>query len=196
MLSELEMQLARLGDAPAMAAISRELIEAGLPWNWTPRRIAALMRQRDCLAVTAKVRAPPRPGPQPEAQASMDLAASSSFGQSVRVRPGTAGELAGFVLATFGEEHVHLALLGVAEEWRRRGIARRLVRWVEESAQVAGLFEVRLEVRAINRGARRFYAALGYVECGRVRAYYSGIEDAIRLRCDLRAARFGAGSAS
>jgi ribosomal protein S18 acetylase RimI-like enzyme len=46
---------------------------------------------------------------------------------------------------------------------------------------------VRLEVRAIKRDARHFYASLGYRETDRVDGYYSGIEDAIKLSRDLRA---------
>lgn len=97
------------------------------------------------------------------------------------------GVLAGFVLAQFGAETVHLALLGVAEAYRRQGIGRRLVKWVEETAVVAGLFVVRLEVRATNQSARRFYATLGYSESGSAPGYYSGVEDAVKLSRDLRA---------
>ncbi|MGH8189282.1 MAG: GNAT family N-acetyltransferase, partial [Steroidobacteraceae bacterium] len=57
---------------------------------------------------------------------------------------------------------------------------------VEESAVVAGLFTMGLEVRASNRGARRFYAALGYGETARLPDYYNGTEDAIRLVRDLK----------
>ena len=45
---------ARMGDAPQIAAMSRTLIEDGLPWSWTPRRVAAHMRQRENLVVTAR----------------------------------------------------------------------------------------------------------------------------------------------
>ena len=45
---------ARMVDAQWIANTSRSLIESGLPWSWTPRRIAALMRQRESLVVTAK----------------------------------------------------------------------------------------------------------------------------------------------
>lgn len=45
---------ARIGDAGAMANLSRTTIEAGLPWSWTPPRIAAHMRNRDNLVVIAK----------------------------------------------------------------------------------------------------------------------------------------------
>jgi ribosomal-protein-alanine N-acetyltransferase len=45
---------ARIGDAGAMANLSRTAIEAGLPWSWTTPRVAAHMRNRDNLVVTAK----------------------------------------------------------------------------------------------------------------------------------------------
>ena len=50
--------------------------------------------------------------------------------------------LAGFILAQYGDESVHIALLGVANEYRRQGIGRQLVQWVEDTAKVAGLFLV------------------------------------------------------
>lgn len=154
--------LARLGDAPRIADMSRTLIETGLPWSWTARRVAAHMRAREHLAV---------------------IAAAQS-------------ELAGFVLAQFGSSNVHLTLLGVAPHYQRLGVGRRLVAWVEESAVVAGLFTMELEVRSSNRGARRFYAALGYGETLRVPDYYSGMEDAIRLVRDLSVTSSRSGRAS
>lgn len=45
---------AKLGEAARIAAMSRALIEPGLPWSWTPRRVAAHMRQRDNMVVTAR----------------------------------------------------------------------------------------------------------------------------------------------
>jgi ribosomal protein S18 acetylase RimI-like enzyme len=144
---------ARMGDAPAIAHLSRDLIETDLPWSWTPRRVAGLMRQRESSATLAK----------------------------------DGNRLAGFILAQYGDESVHIALLGVANEYRRQGIGRRLVQWVEDTARVAGLFLVRLEVRAVKRDARFFYASLGYREMDRMEGYYSGIEDAIKLSRDLRA---------
>jgi ribosomal protein S18 acetylase RimI-like enzyme len=44
---------ARRGDAPVMAALSRELIEAGLDWRYTARRIAALMADAETMALVA-----------------------------------------------------------------------------------------------------------------------------------------------
>lgn len=45
---------ARMGDAPLIADMSRRLIEAGLPWSWTPKRVAGHMRQRENMVVIAK----------------------------------------------------------------------------------------------------------------------------------------------
>jgi ribosomal-protein-alanine N-acetyltransferase len=145
---------ARISDAQWIAETSRSLIEAGLPWSWTLRRVSELMRQRESLVVMAR------------------------SGQ----------ELIGFALAQFGSESVRLALLGVATSHQRRGVGQQLIRWVEDSAVIAGLFTMRLEVRANNHSARRFYAALGYREAGTVPKYYSGIEDAVRYTRDLRVA--------
>jgi ribosomal protein S18 acetylase RimI-like enzyme len=150
-MSQIALRLARLGDAPRIANLSRTLIEDGLPWSWTPRRVATHMRSREHLTVIAV----------------------------------EGGELAGFVLAQFGSRAVHLALLGVAPGHQRSGLGKQLVAWVEESASVAGLFLMQLEVRAGNRQARRFYASLGYRETTRTVGYYSGVEDAIRLERDL-----------
>ena len=153
LLMPLQLGPAKIGDAPAIANMSRTLIEPGLPWRWTPRRVAAHMKERENLVVTAK----------------------------------DGGVLVGFAMAQFDSESVHLTLSGVAADRKRSGVGRQLIAWVEESAVIAGLFRINLEVRENNQSARRFYAALGYKEVGRVNGYYSGIEDAIRLTRDLRA---------
>lgn len=44
---------ARHADAPAMAAMSRDLIEGGLSWRYTPRRIGALMADEETMALVA-----------------------------------------------------------------------------------------------------------------------------------------------
>lgn len=98
-------------------------------------------------------------------------------------------ELTGFAIMGFGEEAVHLNLLAVERNFRRRGLGRRMVRWLEESAMVAGTFEVNLEVRVTNIAARQFYRALGYSEADLLPGYYERIEDAIRMTRDLRVVR-------
>jgi len=54
----LALKLAAPADAAPIAAMSRELIEAGLPWSWTPERVARSLRQPDTLVLTARDGAP------------------------------------------------------------------------------------------------------------------------------------------
>jgi len=97
--------------------------------------------------------------------------------------------IAGFAIMRYGDEVAHLNLLAVDPAHRRRGIARRLLTWLEESALTAGTFIIGLELRAQNREAQDFYRALGYCEVGRVPGYYQGVEAAIRMERDVRVSR-------
>ena len=56
--------------------------------------------------------------------------------------------VAGFAIMRYGEDVAHLNLLAVDPAHRRRGIARALVRWLEETALTAGTFVIGLELRA------------------------------------------------
>jgi len=105
------------------------------------------------------------------------------------------GELiAGFAIMRYADETAHLNLLAVTPSHRRRGVARSLLTWLEDSALTAGTFQVGLELRAGNAAARAFYAALGYHETGEIPGYYQGIEAAIRLRRDVRVTRAAPGT--
>jgi ribosomal-protein-alanine N-acetyltransferase len=97
--------------------------------------------------------------------------------------------LAGFAGMQYLDRHAHLTLLAVRPGYRQQGVGRELVDWLEACARTAGLFEVRLELRAANDAARRFYERLGYVENGMRTDYYSGREDARRMVHDLSVAR-------
>jgi len=131
--------------------MSRELIEQGLHWSWTPRRVAASLRSRNTIVVVAR-----------------------------------AGELiAGFAIMRYGDEDAHLDLLGVDPAYRRAGVGRRLVDWVENAGLVAGISAVFLEVRELNGAAQAFYARLGYRQLGRVARYYQGRESAVRMGREL-----------
>jgi ribosomal-protein-alanine N-acetyltransferase len=92
----------------------------------------------------------------------------------------------GFAVMQFADDSAHLNLLAVAAAQRRRGIARALVNWLEESARTAGTFVIALELRATSAAAYAFYSALGYRETGRAPGYYQGVEEAIRMARDLR----------
>ena len=97
------------------------------------------------------------------------------------------GTAAGFAIMRYGDDIAHLNLLAVDPGHRRRGVARKIITWLEETAMTAGTFIIGLELRANNETALAFYAALGYHELGRVAGYYQGVETAIRMARDLRA---------
>jgi ribosomal-protein-alanine N-acetyltransferase len=48
--------LAHLDDAPAIAAMSRQLIEHGLAWSWNEDRVERCLRNRDCVVLAARDR--------------------------------------------------------------------------------------------------------------------------------------------
>jgi len=89
----------------------------------------------------------------------------------------------------FGDERAHLVLLAVRPALRQRGVGRRIVEWLIESAMTAGLSSVHVEMRAQNTAAHAFYRALGFSETLRLAGYYRGRETAIRM---LRVLRTGA----
>jgi ribosomal-protein-alanine N-acetyltransferase len=95
---------------------------------------------------------------------------------------------AGFAIMEFHDAHAHLNLLAVRPGYRSRGIGTALMRWLESSARTAGIFDVHLELRATNDGARRFYEKLGYSAVGSRTRYYAGVEDALRMTRNLSVA--------
>lgn len=147
------LRLARADDAPALAALSRDLIEAGLPWRYRPERMARLVADRACSVLVATHGA----------------------------------QLAGFAVMQFGEERAHLVLLAVRPPRRRRGLGRRMVEWLLDSAQAAGMASVHLELRQGNHEALAFYRALGFSETLLVPGYYGAQEAALRMLRVLRA---------
>jgi ribosomal-protein-alanine N-acetyltransferase len=144
---ELSLRLARPADAAPIAILSRDLIEYGLCWRWTPERVAASIRAPDVNVLVARIR----------------------------------GNIAGFAIMRYGDDDAHLDLLAVALPYRRAGVGRRLLQWLEECAVVAGIFNVALEVRKGNQGAQLFYGRLGYRPLVHLPGYYQGIEAALRM---------------
>jgi ribosomal protein S18 acetylase RimI-like enzyme len=157
----LTVRLAEPGDARAIAEMSRDFIESGLGWRYDPASIQRAMRRRETNVLVASERPTYVAGERPR--------------------------LSGFAIMDFGDERAHLVLLAVQPVLRRRGIGRRLVDWLMESAIAAGMASVHLELRADNEAARRFYRALGFSETVLMPRYYNGREAAMRMIRMLRA---------
>ena len=155
--SELSLRLARLSDAGAIANLSRDLIEYGLRWRWTPMRVAASIRAPDVNVLVACIR----------------------------------GKVAGFAIMRYGDDDANLDLLAVAPPYRRAGVGRRLLEWLEKCAVVAGIFSITLEVRAGNEATQLFYKRMGYRPLAHVPGYYQGVEAALRMGRDLSSRPLG-----
>ena len=89
--------------------------------------------------------------------------------------------LGGFSLARFGPDKGHLMLHAIAPGLRRQGIGGELLDWQVRAASTAGLRRLSLEVRADNAIAQRFYRHQGFRVEGRLRRYYAGRDDALRM---------------
>jgi ribosomal-protein-alanine N-acetyltransferase len=160
----IECRLAATSDAPTLARMSRDYIEHGHQWSWTSERISRFIRAGNSVVLCAQ-----------------DTHQSSRPDSCNKCRT------AGFAVMEFGLEHAHLNLLAVQPIARRQGIAKALLNWLEQTAMIAGICTITLEVRAQNRGGRKFYSALNYQEIARLPRYYGSRETAYRLRKTLRA---------
>ncbi len=94
--------------------------------------------------------------------------------------------MGGFAIMHYLTNEAHLNLLAVCPSCQRTGIGRGLVGWLEESARVAGIRHIHLEVRSTNCTAQAFYRSLGYEEAELIPRYYNGRETAIRMVHKLR----------
>ena len=92
-------------------------------------------------------------------------------------------EVVGYAVVWSVADQAELGNVAVAEPFRRRGVASRLVDAVVAWLRGRGVRELFLEVRESNEGARRLYAAHGFAELGRRKGYYTRPrEDALVLR--------------
>jgi len=162
------VRLAEPRDAQAIAMMSRDFIEAGLGWKYDAARVLRAIRDRDTLAVVA-----------------------CEGGKSAASSAASRGAIMGFAIMEVGDERAHLVLLAVRPSHRRLGVGQRLLDWLLESARVAGMASIHLELRTANEAARHFYRAMGFYETVLVPGYYrSGEgrkEGALRMLRVLRA---------
>jgi ribosomal-protein-alanine N-acetyltransferase len=89
--------------------------------------------------------------------------------------------LAGFGIMTYLVDSANLDLLAVKTHYRRRGVGRQIVGWLETVARTAGIANVFVQVRKTNRGAIRFYQRLGFRIVDEAAGYYQGREAAVTM---------------
>jgi len=137
------------------------------------------------LAALAAVEAACFTHPWTEAQIAEEMAVAPPGGVFVlEGRPraeGTAG-ICAYCAFRLVLDEMHVMNVAVAPAQRRRGLARRLLRFALRRAARAGARVAFLELRAGNREALALYESLGFRRLSRRRAYYrQPDEDALVL---------------
>lgn len=83
----------------------------------------------------------------------------------------TAGErLVGFLISYELKGEPYISVVGVAPEYRRRGIAQRMILRALQRFAGKGFREVKIDVRADNLSAVRCYESVGFRKVGEFRA--------------------------
>lgn len=93
------------------------------------------------------------------------------------------GAMAGNVVILYrqGSTRARIYSLVVHPNYRRRGIARTLIKKAEKAARARHCDRLGLEVRTDNLPALRLYQSLGYETKGRIDNYYEDHTAAVRL---------------
>jgi ribosomal-protein-alanine N-acetyltransferase len=94
-------------------------------------------------------------------------------------------DLAGYGIMSVGAGEAHVLNVCIRDEYRGRGLARKILLYLLDRARIAGMCEAYLEVRPSNTAAARLYHSLGFEQVGIRRGYYqatAGREDAAVLR--------------
>lgn len=100
-----------------------------------------------------------------------ELTSNQFAGFLVARAPG--GRLCGYIGFWIVFEELHLLNVAVHPDWRRRGVATRLVHTVFEMAIAKGVIRALLEVRASNLPAQQLYARFGFQAIARRSGYYT-----------------------
>jgi ribosomal-protein-alanine N-acetyltransferase len=79
----------------------------------------------------------------------------------------------GFVLAQLAADEAEILSIGVAPDWQRKGVGRKLIEGVARAAQRAEAKKLFLEVAADNDAALELYRRTGFLGTGLRRAYYA-----------------------
>ena len=92
----------------------------------------------------------------------------------------------GFIVARQIADEIHVNNVAIRDNFRRQGIARRLLRAVLSSGLRMKARQAVLEVRAGNQAAQQLYRACGFEVVGRRRRYYAApLEDALLMAVSL-----------
>lgn len=97
--------------------------------------------------------------------------------------------VAGFLCSWLIAGELQIQNLATAPEFRRQGVARRLLKHVLERSARSGMEQAWLEVRSSNQSAIALYREFGFQPAGQRPAYYHDGEDALIMKAARREGR-------
>lgn len=98
---------------------------------------------------------------------------------------GEKSQIVGYGGIAINGESADIHTVGVIEEFRRQGIAKRLMARLERWAKDQGAKDFLLEMRVGNLEAQPLYESLGYREISRRKDYYAPGMDAIVMKKEV-----------
>ncbi len=85
-------------------------------------------------------------------------------------------DIAGFIIAQIevedSTEFGHIVTLNIPPNYRKKGVATKLLQEIQSLLKHRGINECRLEVREDNHAAIKLYQKLGYQTVGKLERYY------------------------
>jgi ribosomal-protein-alanine N-acetyltransferase len=97
------------------------------------------------------------------------------------------GKIIGYVLFWLLPGTIDIHNIAVHGDFRRKGVARRLLRKVVDEAERQSIIRVMLEVRKSNLPAQQLYESMGFSTTGVRKGYYSDNgEDALAMTLELK----------
>ena len=95
------------------------------------------------------------------------------------------GKVVGMIVVWLIVDEAHVATIAAHPDFRRQGVAKRLLAYALRQLIDEGAHSSFLEVRESNLAAQEMYRKFGYEEAGRRRRYYrDNDEDAILMNLD------------
>jgi len=102
------------------------------------------------------------------------------------------GKIVGMIVAWLLVDEAHIATIATHPEYRRQGIAQKLLTYALRYLSKEGAVSSFLEVRESNIAAQEMYRKFGYETVGRRRRYYKdNNEDAILMTLEHLQMMFG-----
>ena len=113
------------------------------------------------------------------AQVKEELGGARRLYLAAEVVEGDTKQIVGYGGIALSDESADIHTIAVVKEYRRQGIAKRLMARLERWAKENGAKRILLEMRVGNSEARPLYESLGYREISIRKDYYASGMDAI-----------------